>query len=195
VTLAARPSWPWAPGFSLFQQKEGDVLVQMAGIAAFWIAGLGGAVSWGWLLLLACDVAIMGNIDRAGLISFLAVLGAGTVLRPRSSIPWRVLGVLLLPVIFLAVTGIEIDVPGGKGRTISFEQLITNFDSLTSDTGDEAIDSTKEWRMEWWHEIVHYTFYGKYFWTGKGFGVNLADDDGFQVLRSDTLRAPHSSHM
>jgi len=25
-----------------------------------------------------------------------------------------------------------------------------------------------------------YTIHGRYFWTGKGFGVNLADDDGFR---------------
>ena len=45
----------------------------------------------------------------------------------------------------------------------------------------------KNGRLDWWKEIVTYTINGKYFWTGKGFGVNLADDDGFQVLSSGTL--------
>ena len=28
--------------------------------------------------------------------------------------------------------------------------------------------------------IIDYTVFGDYFWTGKGFGISLADDDGFQ---------------
>jgi hypothetical protein len=40
-----------------------------------------------------------------------------------------------------------------------------------------------------------YTFNGQYFWTGKGFGINLADDDGFQMLADHSLRNPHSVHM
>src|SRR5205823_3428657 len=34
-----------------------------------------------------------------------------------------------------------------------------------------------------------------YFWTGKGFGVNLATDDGFQVSQDESLRSPHNIHM
>jgi O-antigen ligase len=39
--------------------------------------------------------------------------------------------------------------------------------------------------------------FGQYFWTGKGFGVNLADDDGFQVSSPDQapLRSPHNVNM
>ena len=56
----------------------------------------------------------------------------------------------------------------------------------------------KEWRLEWWRKIEDYTLNGKYFWSGKGFGINLASDDGFQVVdESDglPLRSPHSVHM
>ena len=31
-----------------------------------------------------------------------------------------------------------------------------------------------------------YTVFGDYFWTGKGFGINLADDDGFQTTVAST---------
>jgi hypothetical protein len=37
--------------------------------------------------------------------------------------------------------------------------------------------------------------HGPLFWTGKGFGVNLADDDGFQVESDGSLRSPHSVNM
>src|SRR5205823_258253 len=32
-------------------------------------------------------------------------------------------------------------------------------------------------------------------WTGKGFGINLADDDGFQVNDDHSLRSPHNGHL
>src|SRR5262249_39446202 len=36
-----------------------------------------------------------------------------------------------------------------------------------------------------------------YFWDGKGFGINLADDDGFQVVGEygPPLRSPHNAYM
>ena len=43
------------------------------------------------------------------------------------------------------------------------------------------LDATKEWRTDWWHDIANYTLHGDYFWGGKGYGINLADDDGYQV--------------
>lgn len=30
---------------------------------------------------------------------------------------------------------------------------------------------------------------------GKGYGINLADDDGFQLLADHSLRAPHNGHI
>jgi len=66
---------------------------------------------------------------------------------------------------------------------------------MASDSGADGLDSTKEWRMNWWRDIVNYTVYGRYRWTGKGFGVNLAEDDNYQVLRDNSLRAPHNAHM
>ena len=63
----------------------------------------------------------------------------------------------------------------------------------SSKAGD--LDATKEWRLEWWSDIFDYTLCGKYFWTGKGFGINLADDDGYQVEEDNTLRNPHNGHL
>src|SRR4029434_8223084 len=50
-------------------------------------------------------------------------------------------------------------------------------------------------RLEWWTTIVDYTFGGPYFWTGKGFGVSLAEDDGFEVGDQNPLRRPDNLHM
>ena len=46
-----------------------------------------------------------------------------------------------------------------------------------------------------WQTILDYTAFGDHFWTGKGYGINLADSDGFQVKREIPLRSPHNSHL
>jgi len=189
-----RPTWP-GTDIAILQQKEGDVLVHMAGIIAFWMAGLAGRVSWKWVILLAINVGIMGALDRAGMLAVVVVIGLCALARPRSTIPWRLALIAGLVVLSLWLSNLRIEIPGGKGREVSFDQFVTNVKSYASDTGDDGIDSTKEWRLDWWSEIVSYTIHGRYFWTGKGFGVNLADDDGFQVLSDGTLRAPHNIHM
>jgi hypothetical protein len=195
------PRWPWG-GVPIIEEKEGDVCVHLATILSFWIAGLDDIVKPMWIALLALNIAVMGVIDRAGLLAFLASTAIVAVCRPLHPIIWRLAAMAFGVVFALWITGVHIAVPGGKGRDISFDQIATNVGSLLgSDTGSDGLDSTKEWRIAWWKEIRQYTFHGPFFWTGKGFGVNLADDDGglgrnsFQVLNDHSLRAPHSAHM
>ena len=100
-------------------------------------------------------------------------------------------------VIILAVTGIRFNSfhESKRGRDISFEQLTTNLSSIASRSSTDDLDNTKQWRLDWWGEIIKYTINGKLFWTGKGFGINLADDDGFKLDAESTLRSPHNGHM
>lgn len=187
------PNWPWIDQH-VIQLKEGDILVHLAGILAFWASGLSPKVSLRWIILLTFDVAICGVIDRAGLMSFLFVFFACFALRPRSIIPWRIASTVGAVLMILAITGLNIDVPGGKDRALSFDQIIENIFSISGDTKSEGLAGTKEWRMQWWTDIVNYTVHGRYFWGGKGYGINLADDDGYQV-GDRTLRSPHNVHM
>ena len=76
---------------------------------------------------------------------------------------------------------------------ISLEQLGQNVTSMSGRPAPQ--DATAIWRLAWWNDIVGYTFRGPYFWTGKGYGVNLADDDGYQVTGDDSLRSPHNGHL
>ena len=193
--LSAIPRWPWAGNIEVVQVKEGDVLVHLGGAVAFMVAGLAGPVGWGWVALLTVDAGVMGVIDRAGMVAFLAVFVASVAFRPRSAVAGRAGATVFVIAVLLWASNISVPVPGGKGRTISFEQQWTNLTSTVSDSGNEGLDSNKEWRLNWWKEIRRYTFHGRYFWKGKGFGINLADDDGFQVLADHSLRNPHSVHM
>lgn len=83
--------------------------------------------------------------------------------------------------------------PGGRPATIA--QLIENIASVFGSADDGGLEGTKQFRLAWWGTIIDYTVFGEHFWTGKGFGINLADDDGFQSTSDGSLRAPHNSHL
>ena len=190
----AMPQWPWA-NVGIVQVKEGDALVHLAGVMAFWIAGIGGAVALPWVALLVADAALLGVIDRAGMVAFGAVFVLCMIFRPGHKLAWKAIGAIVVVCLALWLSDLHVPIPGGKGRDVSFEQVVTNLMSVAGDSGSNGLDSTKEWRLDWWKAIRGYTIHGRYFWTGKGFGINLADDDGFQVLADHSLRNPHSVHM
>ena len=85
--------------------------------------------------------------------------------------------------------------PVSEGRPATIEQIFENIGSIFSPVEDEGLEGTKRFRLRWWGAIINYTVFGEHFWTGKGFGINLADADGFQANVDGSLRAPHNSHM
>jgi O-antigen ligase len=93
------------------------------------------------------------------------------------------------------LSNVSIDV--GLERKISARQLVANILSIQDSKQDLSLSGTREWRLEWWGDIVNYTVFGKYRWTGKGFGVNLADDDGYQFGNREYVpnRSPHNVQM
>lgn len=189
-----RPEWPWA-SVPIFQVKEGDVLVHLSGVLAFWVSGLAGKTSWKLVLILTINAAVMGVIDRAGMVALGLVFSMCVLFKPMHSVAIRMIVTVGICVGVLWVTDLRIPIVGGKGREVSFDQIVTNVGSVLGDSGSDGLDSTKEWRLDWWKDIVNYTVHGKYFWTGKGFGINIADDDGYQVLSDNSLRNPHDVHM
>ena len=91
-----------------------------------------------------------------------------------------------------------------KDRAIGARQVVDNALSVFGTSNNDRrrtqdLDDTKKWRLAWWQTIQNYTFSGDYFWTGKGFGVNLAESDGFVVGRENPaapmLRSPHNVHL
>jgi O-antigen ligase len=99
-------------------------------------------------------------------------------------------------VIVAAVFNIQIELGRSSGRAISTDEFAIGIESIFGEGENEGGRiGTREFRLEWWGAIWDYTVEGPYFLSGKGFGVNLADSDGFQVLEDESLRAPHNSHM
>jgi hypothetical protein len=195
---------PTVPGTSvpIIGLKQGDMGVQLAGIAAFMLTGLYGATrgrrmvpeSVAWLVWF--PVAAIVAAQNRGAMLAMSVAGLALFLvRPST----RVLRAFVLAVVVIvAAIALNPAIDIGDRRSISVTQVISNITSVFGATGNEDLDGSRTWRLAWWDTIVHYTVDGPYFWTGKGFGINLADADGFQIAAvglEDSLRAPHNGHL
>jgi O-antigen ligase len=129
---------------------------------------------------------------RAGMVAFGVAVSTAMALRPFHPRMMRVFFVIGLGLFFFWASDLKIQ----KGpRELSFDFLMKAVGSIVHETDDDAMQGSKEWRMRWWNDIIQYTFHGKYFWAGKGFGINLANDDGYQVDANEALRSPHNGHL
>lgn len=195
----AMPRIPGTP-VGIIDVKAGDILVHLAGTAAFLVTGLGGA-SLFVVAMLCVNFPLTAFWNRGGMIAFLASFSLVTLLSPFRARVWFVLAIFLFAAVTIGLVGVKVQLPGKSGELeISPGQLVSNVQSVFSEDPGNAgrLNSTKEWRLEWWSTIVGYTFGGDYFLTGKGYGVNLAQDDDFSNKKlEDTtpLRSPHSVHM
>ncbi|UQN09753.1 O-antigen ligase family protein [Deinococcus sp. QL22] len=204
---------PRIPGSQalLIDLKGGDIAVHLAGIATLMMLGLPqllrpvtarlNAVTstrqewlW-WMLWLAAALIPLFRV-RAGIVAIAAAVLIVLVLRfgARVKARWGKPALLFtLALTALLTFGGRINL-GEERNTISAEALLLNLQGITGQTGDGDRDGSRGWRLKWWTDIVNYTANGPYFWTGKGYGINLADDDGYQ-LEGNTLRSPHNGHL
>jgi hypothetical protein len=194
------PKWPNTPGdgVGIIFFNNGHMGVHMAGIGAFILLGLYGVnrryrvlepyIWTTWLI----GVAIVGSLNRGSLLAASMCGLAVAFVRSRT----RSMSVLLLAPLILAIVAIANPVVDlGTERKVSFDQLSQNVLSVFGGSANDNLEGTTEWRLAWWQTIASYTIEGPYFWDGKGYGINLADDDGFQVNLDGSLRAPHNGHI
>jgi hypothetical protein len=134
---------------------------------------------------------------REAMVVFVVGSSLATMLSPKGGALRRIaasIGVLASVVGILFIVDFHLDSDDLR-RPVSVRQYVENITSTFAGGNDE--DETKEWRLNWWSDIIGYTVHGPYFWTGKGFGPNLADSDGYQTSAPDEtqLRSPHNGHM
>ncbi len=198
------PNWPWGPagsisgtgGIPMVDVKMGDLAVHLAGIFAFVVLGVSTKpLSLVWYFVWSIIAVAPAFLSRGAMVTMGGVVWMAAFLRPTR----KYFYILLFVgggLIAAYVTGLEVEQGARSGRVISVEQLWSNIESIVSSSSNEDLQGTKVWRQLWWDKIFDYTLFGKYFWTGKGFGINLADDDGFQVeVDNRSLRNPHNVHM
>jgi len=194
---------PWS-STPLIYSKGTDVGPHLAGIGAFMLLGLERDkyprwVTWYLWTMWAFSVVLYGSLGRANFLSVIFAAAVVTLLRPLNARFNRPLLILIIVMSFAIVTNtyssLRIDL--GLDREVSLEQLVNNISSILGEGNNQAgsLEDTKQWRLQWWETIANYTFYGKHYWLGKGYGINLATDDGFQVEEDESLRNPHNIHM
>ncbi len=189
--------------------KPGDIGVHLAGAAAFFLlrlhsdrifgtrAQLVSIFFWSVWVVLAIYVAAHG---RGALLAMIAAFGVLFIMGIHRRLLITFAGGIVLVLWVMVALDIRID---QERRDISAAQIIANTTSIIDrgaatrggiDTAD--LGNTIEWRLRWWGDIIDYTVTGEYFWTGKGFGINLADSDGYQTDHiNNSLRSPHNGHL
>jgi hypothetical protein len=85
--------------------------------------------------------------------------------------------------------------PWAQYRPPTPTQWWDNIISIFFSSSNSQLQGTKQFRLAWYGAIIDYTFHGPYFWDGKGFGINLADSDGFQGTPDHSLREVPNSHL
>jgi hypothetical protein len=222
VTLAGRflgAQLPMMPGTELpiFSVKPNDAGVHLAGVAVFLLLRLDGAPGgerhdrprlwrytfWSAWLLSTLTIAAL---TRGGFLAIVAALVVASICEPaligRRLLAFGAIGTVAGGITLLGAINwkdTSAVAAASEERALSPRQVVENILSITGRESEMRgnLSSTREWRLDWWKTITDYTVHGPYFWKGKGFGVNLADDDGFQVAQEDEapLRSPHSVHM
>ena len=191
---------PFVPGTAvrLLYIGPGEVTAHLAGAAVFVLVGLRKAtLLWGALLLAA---AVQGSAwSRGGMLAFvIPVTFAALMLGKIREMATALVTGLMIFASAYALEPILIDYREANSsgeRSVSTRQFINNVVSIGGRAGDQT-EGTKQWRLDWWNIIINDTIYGPHFWTGRGFGLNLADADGFGDSRNvRPLRSPHNVHL
>jgi hypothetical protein len=184
----------------LLGMKAADLSCHFTAIIAFALTGFIRLRPLAFMVILSTELFAFTQ-TREAMAAFTIGCFLSSMLSPdRRALPriCAYLGVLATVVGIAAVLGIKFN-PSVEGRTFDARQLVANATSIFTHTDSELVGNTKEWRLNWWSDIIDYTVHGPYFWTGKGFGPNLADSDGYQTSDVEAgeppLRSPHSAHM
>jgi len=157
---------------------------------------------WGaWHLLWLATFALTGATNRGAMLAVVVpVVLAMFMLRRYRLMLAIVVGGTALLIAMLSVEaafGEYTEAKESIDRPISAHQLVQNALSIAGQSGSQS-EGTKRWRLHWWDIIINDTIGGPNFWTGRGFGINLADADGFAGTGDHPrppTRSPHSAHM
>lgn len=198
--------WPGSTT-PLIWTKPGDPNVHLAGIGVWLLLQLdrryrpySTTASWFFWVMWILQWMLFGAFGRGGMISNLIGMGIAFMLWPRGK--WnRPASFVIVALWIMLLTGAYSDLrlELGQHREVSVEQMVNNLMSIILPGNDEAgdLETTKQWRISWWTDITNYTFFGPLFMGGKGYGINLAESDGYLVETDgvNELRSPHNVYM
>jgi hypothetical protein len=175
----------------------------LAGIMVFALIGYR-KVSIAWVLVWFATLALVGATSRGATLAVVLPITFAMLMLGRFRLMLTTVGAGLA--IFAALLTLESmfgeysEAKESWERPVSAHQIVENGMSIIGQSGQQG-EGTKKWRLNWWDIIINDTIRGPNFWTGRGFGINLADADGFAgpdvvngLVRAPT-RSPHNAYI
>jgi len=207
VALLLNKYWgddiPRLYGPAIVDLGPSGVGTHLAGMMVFALIGYR-KVSVAWVLVWFATLALVGATNRGATLAVVVPIVFAMFMLGRFRLMLTTVGAGLA--IFAALLTLESifgeysEARESMERPVSAHQIVENAMSIIGQSGHQA-EGTKKWRLNWWDIIINDTIHGPNFWTGRGFGINLADADGFagpDMVNGRTrapTRSPHNAHM
>jgi hypothetical protein len=176
----------------------------LAGLMVFALIGYR-KVSAAWVFMWFATLAPVVATNRGAALSVVVPVVFAMIMLKKFRMMFTTLKVGV--VLFTAVLALESmfgqynEAAESWDRPVSAHQILQNALSIIGQAGEQG-EGTKQWRLNWWDIIIKETIHGPKFWTGRGFGVNLAEEDGFAgpdvTLNGQNralTRSPHNAQM
>jgi O-Antigen ligase len=186
---------------AIVQLTTSAVGTHLAGTMVFVLIGYR-KVFFSWLLVWLATFTMVAATNRAATLAVLVpVMFAVLVLGRLRLLLTTILAAVSIFAVLLTVESSftqDNETEPSTRRQVSAHQIVENATSIVGHSGQENVEGTKQWRLNWWNIIINDTLYGSSFWTGRGFGINLAEADGFVTgdpTHMARLRSPHNAHM
>jgi hypothetical protein len=160
-------------------------------------------VSVAWISVWFITLALVSATNRGATLSvILPVVFAMLMLgrfRLMLTTVLTAVGILAVLLAIESTFGEYEEAKDSMERPVSAHQIVENAKSIIGQSGHQT-EGTKQWRLNWWNVIINDTINGPNFWTGRGFGINLAYADGFSETGDPgnprpPTRSPHNAHM
>jgi O-Antigen ligase len=183
---------------SILYTSPSAVGTHLAGMMVFVLIGYS-EMSAAWFAIWLATLGLVGATNRGAMLAAIVPVAIAMLALGR----YRLM--LASVVVTIGASAVLLALESGFGhfeeakesinRPVSAHQLVENAKSIVGQSGRQG-EGTKQWRLNWWDIIINDTIYGPNFWTGRGFGLNLAAADGFSGTQErPPTRSPHNAHM
>jgi hypothetical protein len=161
-------------------------------------------VSVAWVFVWFATLTLVIATNRGAMLAVVVPVAIALLMLGRFRLLITTLvvaiGIFTVMLVVESGSGDDSEVKESMNRPVSAHQIVENAKSIVGQSSGRQTEGTKLWRLYWWDIIINDTIHGPNFWTGRGFGINLADADGFAGTNDPRhprppLRSPHNAHM
>lgn len=204
-----QPTLPWAKDVTVVMVRAGELAVHLTAAVLFLLifpdrgadSGKQGVSIYRLIGFVGLSFGVLEVIvtSRGGFLALMVPIILVSILRTQKiGLKVAAFGAIIVisSLLFLESNLVTVTI---KGQPVTTDQINDKIGSIFGGGHSSgALEDDKTFRLVWWRKIVQYTIFGPYFWTGKGFGVNLSVEDGPPGMQKDQLlllRSPHNGNM